>query len=202
MRINTFNYDVSWARMVSDILSPPVIWGTLALPIAFKDADSQGQAIGWASVYIFLVCVLPIVYIAAMVKLNKITDIHLKVRKQRLIPFMISIFTTTVAGIALDLMGAPIMPILALFTGVQLVVMLLITLVWQISMHTVSISGATIAMWVFFGVIPALATLPLIVLVGTARLKLDRHTPAQVIVGTLVGIIVPLLLFSVISVDV
>ena len=33
--------------------------------------------------------------------------------------------------------------------------------------------------------------LPLVVLVGAARLRLKRHTPAQILAGTLVGAIVP-----------
>lgn len=201
--MDRFSYEVSWARVVSDILSPPVILGALAFPVAFKNAESNGEAILWASVYIFLVCVLPILYIAAMVKLGKITDIHLKVRRQRLIPFMVSIFTTTVAGIALALMGAPsIMPLLTLFTGIQLAVTLAITFIWQISMHTTSITGATTATWIIFGTTPALLALPLIPLVGLARLKLNRHTPAQVIAGTMVGIIIPIILFSLATVEV
>lgn len=199
MRIGTYEYDFSWARVVSDLFSPPVIWGVLALPIAFRDAESLNQAITWATVYIMLVCVLPIVYISAMVKLGKITDIHMKVRKQRILPFLISMISTSIAWLVLRLMGAPaIMPLLAMFSLVQLAVMLGITFVWQISVHAISISGATIAMWFFFGVIPAILTLPFIVLVGAARLKLRRHTPAQVIAGAMIGLMVPMLLFMLI----
>jgi len=183
--------------LVSDILSPPVVWALLAFPIAFRDAASQSQALTWALVYIALVCILPIIYIALMVRRGTITDIHMRVRTQRIRPFLVSIICTAIAWGILRLMGAPaVMPAFALFSMVQLAIMLAITFVWQISIHAISISGATVALAILFGAIPALLTAPLVLLVGAARIKLERHTPAQVIVGTCVGFAVPLLMFQ------
>jgi membrane-associated phospholipid phosphatase len=146
---------------------------------------------------VVLVCILPIVYIALMVKRGEITDIHMKVREQRVRPFLISIICAAVAVAVLHVMKTPsVMPLFALFTLVQLLVMLVITLIWQISIHAVSISGVTVALGVLFGLTPALVSAPLVVLVGAARLKLDRHTPAQVVAGTGVGILIPLVLFQ------
>jgi membrane-associated phospholipid phosphatase len=188
---------IAWARLVSDILSPPVVWGALALPIAFRDAPSKEQALLWAFIYIALVCVLPVVYIAWMVRRGKITDIHMKVRQQRIRPFIVSMVCTTIAWWTLRFLGAPsVVPLFALFSFVQIAVTALITLVWQISMHAMSISGATIATAFLFGIAPALLTIPLVVLVGAARLKLGRHTPAQVLVGTGLGVLIPFLLLS------
>ena len=198
MQIRNFNYELSWARLVSDILSPPIVWALLAFPIAFSEADSTQQAMTWAGLYILLVCIAPIIYIAWMVKRGSITDIHMKVRQQRLRPFIVSMLTTGIAWFILRLMGAPgMMPTLALFSLIQLAVMALITLAWQISIHAISISGATVALAVIFGSIPALLSAPTILIVGAARIKLKRHTPAQVIAGTVVGMIVPLALFVV-----
>jgi membrane-associated phospholipid phosphatase len=195
-----FEYNASWERLVSDILSPPVVWALLAFPLAFRSADNAQQALTWALTYITLVCVLPIVYIALMVKRGSITDIHMPVRNQRIRPFLVSILCTMFAWGILRLMGAPaVMPLLALFSMVQLAIMLIITFTWQISIHAISISGATIALGAVFGMLPALIIAPLVVLVGAARVNLNRHTPAQVIVGSVVGFIVPALLFVVVA---
>lgn len=192
---------LSWARLVSDVLSPPVVWAMLAFPIALRDEPARGQALMWAGVYIVLVCVLPIVYIGTMVKRGRITDIHMQVRQQRLLPFLVSILCTAFAWLTLGLLGAPpVVPLFALFSLIQLAVMAIITLMWQISIHAISISGATVATGVLFGLLPALFTVPLVVLVGAARLKLKRHTPAQVIAGTALGIVIPLFLFVFIAV--
>lgn len=187
---------LSWARLVSNLLSPPVIWAIMAFPIAFRDADSQRQAITWAVMYGVLVCLLPLLFVALMVRRGKITDIHMQVRQQRMMPFVVSMVCTSLAWWVLRFMGAPaVLPLFALFSLAQIMVIAMITLVWQISMHAMSISGAVVAAFTFFGLIPALLLLPLIVLVGAARLKLKRHTLPQVIAGTAVGVVVPLLLF-------
>lgn len=187
---------LSWARLVSNLLSPPVIWAVMAFPIAFRDAQTQQQAMIWALIYCGLVCILPLFYVAMMVRMGRITDLHMQVRQQRLMPFVVSIICTSIAWWVLRFMGAPaVLPLFALFSLAQIAVIAVITLVWQISMHAMSITGAVVAAFTFFGVIPALLLLPLIVLVGAARLKLEKHTLAQIIAGAAVGLIVPLLLF-------
>ena len=184
--------DWSWARLVSNILSPPMVWGALAFPIALREAKSQEQAILWALVYGVLVSLLPLLYVVWMVKRGKISDIHMKNRSERYRPFLVSLLCTTIAWWTLRFMGAPpVLPLLALFSLVQIAVMALITLVWQISMHAMSIAGATIATALLFGIGYALLTIPLIMLVSAARLKLKRHTPAQIVAGILVGALVP-----------
>jgi membrane-associated phospholipid phosphatase len=175
-----------------------MVWAALALPIAFRDADSQEQALLWATVYILLVCLLPVIFIMWMVWRGSITDLHMEKREQRLRPFLVSVFCTTLAWWVLRFMGAPpVVPLFVLFSLVQVAIMALITLVWQISMHTMSITGATIATSLLFGIIPALLTIPLIMLVGAARLNLKRHTPAQIVGGTVIGALIPVLMFMV-----
>jgi hypothetical protein len=191
-------YQRSWARLVSDLLSPPMVWAVMAFPIAFRDAPAQQQAFTWALVYGSLVCLLPLLYIAWMVRRGAITDIHMQVRQQRMRPFVVSMACTTIAWWVLRFMGAPpILPLFALFSLAQLAAMALITLVWQISIHAVSITGAVVAAFAFFGPLWALLILPLVILVGAARLKLQRHTLAQVVMGAVVGLIVPLLVLAV-----
>lgn len=194
MKIET----LSWARLVSNLLSPPVIWAIMAFPIAFRDAASQAQALTWAAIYCLLVCILPLVYVAWMVRRGHISDLHMQFRQQRIRPFIVSIICTTIAWWTLRFLGAPpVVPLFALFSLVQIAVVAVITLVWQISMHAMSITGVVVAAGAFFGVVPALILLPLILLVGAARLKLQRHTLAQIVAGSLVGVIVPLVLFAV-----
>ncbi len=199
MPVNRKLETLSWARLVSNILSPPVIWAVMAFPIAFRDAESQAQALTWAGIYCLLVCLLPLMYVALMVRRGHISDLHMQFRQQRIRPFIVSILCTTIAWWTLRFLGAPpVVPLFALFSLVQIAVVAVITLVWQISMHAMSITGAVVAAGAFFGIVPALMLLPLILLVGAARLKLERHTPAQIVAGSLVGVVVPLVLFAVV----
>ncbi len=185
-----------WARLISDLVSPPVVWGVMIFPIAFREADSREIAILWALTYGVLVCLLPVLYVAWMVRRGSISDIHMRLREERLRPFLVSMFCTGLAWGALRLMGAPsVVPLVAIVTLAQLTAMAAITLVWQISIHAMSITSAVVATGLLFGVGPALVVFPLVPLVGAARLKLNRHTPAQVVAGTLVGALVTVALY-------
>ena len=186
---------ISWARLTSNVLSPPVIWGVLAFPIAFREAKSREQAILWALTYTVMVCILPALYIGLMVWRGHITDLHMQVRKERIRPFIVSLIGTALAWGMLHLMGAPpLLPFFALVSLVLLVSMLLVTLVWQISMHAMSITCAVVAAGALYGLGPALLLSPLIPVVGVARIKLRRHTLAEVIAGGILGGGVTLLL--------
>src|SRR5690554_2560237 len=96
---------LSWARLVSHLLSPPVVWAVMAFPIAFRDAATDTQAVTWALVYTALVCLMPALYVVWMVRRGAITDLHMKVREQRIRPFVVSLICTTVAWWALRLLG-------------------------------------------------------------------------------------------------
>ncbi len=188
----------SWARAVSNLLSPPVVWAALAFPIAYHHAESGGgRALLSALVYGALVCWLPLIYIAWNVRRGNISDLHMRVRRERIRPLIVTIICTSVALFTLILTGAPpLMPLFALFTLLQIAILTLITVVWQISFHTMSISGAVVAAGVMYGAAPAVALAPLVLLVGGARLKLRRHTMAQLIAGALVGAAMTTLLFA------
>jgi hypothetical protein len=189
---------ISWERIISDAFSPPVIWGVLAIPIAFREARSSEQALLWALTYIVMVCILPAVYIGWMVWRGHISDIHMPVRRERIRPFIVSLVGTGLAWGILRLMGAPpLLPIFALVSLALLLSMLLVTLVWQISMHSMSITCAVVATGALYGVVPALLLSPLIPVVGAARIKLRRHTLAEVIAGGMLGGCMTLLLLVV-----
>ncbi len=179
---------ISWARLISNVLSPPVIWGILAFPIAFRQAESPQQALMWALTYGLMVCLLPGIYIGFMVWRGHITDLHMEVRQERILPFLISLIGTAIAWGMMRVLGAPpLLPVFAIVSFVLLGTMLLVTLVWQISMHAMSITCAVVAAGALYGVGTALLLSPLIPVVGVARIRLHRHTPAEVVAGGLLG---------------
>jgi hypothetical protein len=189
-----------WARLVSDILSPPVVWLLLGISIAFNFAESGSQALTWIGIYALLICALPVIYIFWQVRRGNITDIHMKERKQRLRPFLFSMLSAALGWGVLRMMGTPeIVSAFALFSLIQLTVLMIITLVWQISIHMMSITGAVVAAGAIFGWSQALVIVPLVPLVGLARLRLHRHTLWQVLAGTLLGALLPILLFVVLA---
>ena len=183
---------ISWARIVSDIVSPPLVWAILVVPVAFQYAETPVNAIFWAVLYAIFISLLPITYVAYNVWRGNISDIHMKNRSERLRPLLVSILCTAIVWWLLKILGAPrAFPLLALMSLVQITVIALITLGWQISMHMMSIAGAVVAIGIIFSIGAALVMLPLVPLVAAARLNLKRHTPAQVIAGTVIGALLP-----------
>lgn len=193
---------LSWARLVSDILSPPVIWVVLALLVAAAYTQSVGEAVQWAAIYSLLICIAPLLFVAFMVWRGKIGDIHMAERRERIVPLLVTTMGALMAFLILwELKAPPALPLLAFISLVQIIIMLLITMAWQISMHTMGITGATVAIGIVFNMALAMSLVPLIVLVGAARLKLKRHTPAQILAGTLVGALVPITVLLILAVS-
>jgi membrane-associated phospholipid phosphatase len=188
------------ARLVSDVVSPPLVYMVLGTAIALKNHRDWGQTALWLVVYLGLIAVLPVAYIALQVKRGKISDIHMKERNQRLGPFLVSMASSGVAWALLALWQTPRevwgFPVLAF---AQLAVLAVVTLFWQISIHMISVTGGVVAAGILFGWPVGLLFAPLIPLVGWARLRLSRHTPAQVIAGTLAGAALPWLVFAVVN---
>jgi membrane-associated phospholipid phosphatase len=194
---------LSWARVVSDICSPPVVWGLLVMPVAAQYTETRSNALFWAILYSLFICVIPVVFISWMVATGKIGDIHMKERKERFRPLLVAIVCTSIVWWLLHWLHAPLaFPLLAVMTLVQITFIMLITLAWQISMHMISIAGATVAIGIIFSVDAAMTMIPLVMLVGAARLRLKRHTPAQVIAGTIVGALVPVLMLGLIPISI
>jgi hypothetical protein len=188
---------VSWARIVSDILSPPMVWAILAIPVAIQYSQTTINALFWAALYSFFICLIPISYVGYQVWRGNISDIHMKERSQRMRPLMVSILSTAVVWWLLKRLDAPsAFPLLAILSLVQIAVIAIITMMWQISMHMMSITGAVLAVGIIFSVSVALMLVPAILLVAAARLNLQRHTPAQIIAGTILGSLVPVIILG------
>jgi len=190
-------YQFSWARLVSDVISPPVVWTALAFPLAIAGGQAaQSSAITQAMLYGFIVCWLPVMFIGYMVRAGRITDIHMKVRRERILPFGVSI-TCSAGGLGLLWLLKASTALLLFGTAalVAMVLMAVVTFFWQISIHAMSIVSAVTVVAIVFGVSAALWLLPLVPVVAAARLQLNRHTPAQLLAGGIVGAVIPYAVF-------
>jgi membrane-associated phospholipid phosphatase len=142
------------------------------------------------------VCIVPMLFILYNVYTGQIGDIHMQHRHERYRPLLVTIVANVVALALLILQDAPVvMKLLAIMSLIEVVIISAVTLYWQISMHAMAITGATMAVGVLLSLTLALLMIPLIVLVGAARLRLDRHTPMQVFAGAMVGAFAPVILF-------
>lgn len=181
-----------WARVVSFVISPPIVWAVWIYPIAFNVIVNQTEAILNATIFTFLVCIMPMLFVFYGVKKGKIGDIHMRESHERYIPYSLSIIGGLGTGLLLILLQAPaVLLILTLITCVQLTIMLVTTFFHHISAHAMAITSVTSATAIIFDIQSSLIFIPVILLVILARLVLKRHTYAQVMAGTLVGTLTP-----------
>lgn len=193
--------ETMWARIVSFIVSPPVVWAIWAYPTAIEFAITPSRGIFWASLFTLLVCLIPVSFVAGMVKMGKIGDLHMRESRERFIPYAVLIVCSLIASWIMRAMGAPpVLYTITLLSVLQIVLIALMTVFSHVSMHTMAISGVTFATALTFGSASALWLVPVIMLVSAARLTLKRHTPMQILAGILIGCLFPLVAISIIPI--
>lgn len=140
--------------------------------------------------------VVPMLLVLLLKKLRLINDVGLNGRKERLIPYIITVLCLSGTGIFLYLKGAPLW-VAMFYAGGALagLINLIVNFWWKISAHAAGIAGivamliqimkegspaAGMTWWIVSAILIAGA-------LGSARVWLGRHTLLQVLAGTAVG---------------
>jgi len=184
--------DKLWAHLVSLFISPPIVWGVWVFLIALSVTPSRPAALIYAAIFTLMVCILPILFVAAMVRLGRIGDLHMRESRERYIPYSIAIIAGILTEIVFLQFGAhPILVILTLVSIVELTLMLLATFFNHISLHAMAASSMISAAAILFGFSQSLIFMPMILVVVLARLVLKRHTAVQIMAGLLISTLTP-----------
>lgn len=183
------------ARLVSDVLSPPVLAAASLLAVAIF----ARTFVVCESVSIFLVIGigLPTCYVFWLVKKKRVTDFHIPIRSQRIKPMMIMLVSGTLTLLLLWMLHPPRFIILLSIAALcQLIAIFVITLKWKISGHAAAVSTFSALCWILFGPIAGFGFI-LIPVVIWGRLRLKRHTPMQTLAGTVLGLLTLVVLLMV-----
>ena len=141
---------------------------------------------------------VPMILVLLLKKLGLSSDIGLNGRKERLIPYIITIVCLSGTGLFLYLKSAPLW-VAMFYEGGALagLINLLVNFRWKISAHAAGIAGLVamliqvikegpsapdMAWWIVGAIVVA-------GLLGSARVWLGRHTLMQVLAGSAVGFI-------------
>ncbi|MBI3838239.1 MAG: hypothetical protein HY288_09945 [Planctomycetia bacterium] len=176
---------VAIARTVSDVFSPAVL-GIPCLALGVWASDVPGTY-RYALLYFLVAVPLPVFYVMWLLKSGRVTDFHLPDRRDRTGPFAISLGSALCAVGLLFYFAAPtvfLVAILAAFT--QTLLLFLITLLWQISIHTATTAGLVTFAILALGTEASFLAL-LVPLVAWARVYLGRHTLSQTVAGAMLG---------------
>ncbi len=141
---------------------------------------------------------IPAILIYILFRIGIVSDLSLKIRRQRIYPYLITFLSYTVMIIFYHRMYMPRWFMMIMVASVVIMVIaILITLLWKISAHMFGIGGLIGgAMAVSYFVErsnPYYMFMGLFIiagLVGTSRLILKRHTLPQVIAGFMLGFLV------------
>ncbi len=175
------------ARLITEVTAPAVTV-TIVLPLVGWHAAGGGTVgLAWGALATVFAAGVPMAYIVRGVRRGRITDHHVGVRQQRRVPLLVGLVSVLVGYAAMALLGAP-RDLLALLAagGVGLVVSVLVSRWWKMSLHAAVTSGSVVILALVFG--PALLLLgPLLVPVGWSRVRLSDHSVAQVVGGALIG---------------
>jgi membrane-associated phospholipid phosphatase len=206
------------SALLHPLLMPTIIFGILfyVAPESIQNLElfNQSARVGLMSLKMGLLLliflqtfVLPVFTIYCLHRFGFVNDLRMETLEDRRIPYLVTVAIYTFIATFFTLKLKQLPEIALIMTGIAFSIasVSIISLYWKISAHAVGISGtlgALIGIVIKFGSYELFYPIIIVILVGglliSARLHLNAHTPAQVIAGSFLGLIVSLLvvLFS------
>ena len=197
IRMNTFITNKSAARIVSFFFHPmlmPALSFLLLMNINFYFSNIPFVAKGSLFLTIFSTTFLLPGIVFLLMSTSPEFDLRMEKRKDRVFPLMITIISYYVGYFILS--RIPIFPVYKVFmisSILTLIVLLVITMWWKVSLHMAGIAGLTgaiVALSFRLGHNSSILIMVLVMIagvLGTSRLILEKHSPAQIFVGYIVG---------------
>lgn len=183
------------AKWVSILFDSSVLSVIVFPLVGWTSAGWTG--VGWAVVAILLLTGIPLAYIKIGMRRGWVSDWELSRRSERPRFIAVSFSSDLLALAVLGFGGAPhLLWLLALIYATLGLTMFTISNFWKISLHMVGVSGfSTLLVYAFgMGVGWVFLSLPL---VAWARLQRKKHTPLQLVAGSLGGVVITALVLAV-----
>ena len=184
---NNHPLELETAKFISMVAHPPVISIPTFIILNYFLAGPD-QFIVPTIISIVFGALIPISTSLILIK-KMHTDLDITDRTKRTVPLIFAICSYLLGFLILLWYGAPdIVSVLMLIYGTNTMIILIINFYWKISIHAMGIAGPTAAFIFTFGPVGIIVGL-IIPLVMWSRLKLKKHTLAQVIAGSLLGLL-------------
>ena len=182
------------ARWVSALFDSSV----LSVPIIFAFGWIEARAAGlvWAAVALVIVTGIPLAYLLLGKRWGWVSDFEMSKLSERPRFILVSLSSDLLALVVLSVANGPHLLRIMVLTYLCLgATMFTISSFWKISLHMVSVSGFSTALVFVFG-LPALLAFLSLPLVAWARWQRRKHTPAQLMVGALAGVLMTAFVFG------
>jgi membrane-associated phospholipid phosphatase len=188
------NNDETIARWISHVISPHIVGIVITAMVALNFSNNPLEMLGWLLILVPIVVLPPLFYLLWLVHIGKLEDIYMPDRSTRLRPLTMMMGWIFFCLLLIHYWEAPaIVEAFFLSALILIGILSLVTLFWKISFHGATISAAATATVMMAGswAWPVFLLIPL---VGWARIRLERHTPRQVVFGSLIGVLMGLIL--------
>lgn len=186
-RWNRLKYKESLAKTISTVSNAPII-AIIVFALINYYFLLGNDFITVTSISLIFATIIPSIIAYIWVKYKKL-EIDLPRKEDRFYPLLWILSSYLLGVIILYLISAPPITTILMFCYFSnTLAVLLISLFWKISIHSVGVAGPVAALIYVFGYV-GLISLILIPLVMWSRLYLRRHTLLQVIAGALLGFI-------------
>jgi len=183
-----------WTSILFDssVLSIPIF-------LAFGWIDAGTIGLGWAILILIIVTGIPLAYLVIGLRYGWVSDMEMTQRSERPRFILISLSSDVLALLVLLFLHGPhLLSVIVLTYFCLAITMLTISRFWKISLHMAGVGGFSTALLYVFG-IPMLWVFLSLPLVAWARLHRRKHTPAQLVIGAIAGILVTILTFGLIG---
>jgi membrane-associated phospholipid phosphatase len=173
------------ASRLSAALNAPLITLVTFIPlIVLYGLDQAALLIAITSIF---GCVLPLVMVLGLLKLDIIKDFYAYDKETRFIPFLWTTLFYLLGVISLIRVSSPpVVTALMACYFVNGIVLMLITFKWKISIHASGITSPFTALVYLLGGV-MLPLLLVVIPVAWARVELKAHTKMQVTVGAILS---------------
>ncbi|MDD5658499.1 MAG: hypothetical protein PHR39_00585 [Actinomycetota bacterium] len=190
MKINKFAKTISYIFDGSYISIPAYLFINIFM------LEKVGEIALWTFFCILFGSIIPFMFIVFLYKKKIINDLHVPRREDRLRPLIVSNMSYLLGFFVFYILKAPFYLRAIFFTSfITTFILTIITYFWKISFHTSWITFTVITYYVLFGKW-TLFLMAFVPLVAWARVKIKRHTIAQVIAGSFLTLITSLFGYS------
>lgn len=174
------------ARTATEVAQPPLVLSVL-LVLASILENPVLPYVATGVVASLTICLIPFTVVVLMARRGRLTDHHVGDKRQRRGVMLWTLGSALVGAGLLAFMDTPL-PLWGLIGGIfaGIVTLIVISPMWKVSGHAMTLGGATVTSLLMFGWagLPVLIAAPL---VCWSRVYLKDHSASQVIVGFLVG---------------
>ncbi len=204
-RLITSDRSLIWATIISAVFNP------LILPVVvfgYASARLESTTSGFLmvnTVGLLFFVLIPFLILVSLKRSKSVDSMDVSVREERHRPFMYGLLSMG-AGLVcfqyLPLQNGLIYIILCMISINNTTVAAVINLKWKISVHAMAMSTTATVLYFLSGPValgwPGGTTISFLLIIGLfltimivqwSRVKLEMHTPSQVVAGTLLAII-------------